>query len=543
MIICSVNEISKMYGGNTVFNNIGFEVYDGDRIALVGRNGTGKTTIFKLLAGIETSDTGEIHYKKGLEVGYLEQIPDYEITLSVREVLQAAFEEIYSIEKELKKVTEAMADPKNEGKLQNLFDKYNRLQEDFEKKNGYQVESKLAKVSSGLGIDGLLDKSFQQLSGGEKTKVGLATILLQEPDLILLDEPTNHLDINAIEWLEDFLKSYSGAVVIISHDRYFLDVVCNKVLDLEDGKLSQYLGNYSKFVDEKEQKLLIEFQAYQDQQKKIKKMKEAIKRFRDWGTRADNEDMFKKARNMERALERMEKLDRPILERKKINLEFDFKNRSGKDVLEVKNVSTIMADRILFEDVNLLLQYREKLAIVGKNGTGKSTLLKMILGAMTPDEGSVKCGSGVKIGYLSQSGLEGYSEERVIEAYRDVVHIAEGEARFRLAQFLFYGPSVFKRVKDLSGGEQIRLRLAQMMGQDYNLLILDEPTNHLDIESREMLEDALERYEGTILAVSHDRYFLNKLFNQVAWLEDGKLKVYIGNYDESKKKKLELGAV
>jgi ATP-binding cassette, subfamily F, member 3 len=543
MIICTANNISKMYGGNAVFNNISLEVHDGDRIALVGRNGSGKTTIFKLLAGIETMDTGEMHYKKGLVVGYLEQIPNYELQVSVREVLQAAFQEIYQIEKEITKVTEAMADPANEHKLQSMFDKYNRLQEEFEKKNGYQVESKLAKVASGLDIEDLMDHPFEQLSGGEKTKVGLATILLQEPDIILLDEPTNHLDLHAIEWLEEYLKSFSGAVMIISHDRYFLDIVCNKVLDLEDGKISLYQGNYSKFVEEKEQKLLAEFQAYQDQQKKIKKMKEAIKRFRDWGNRADNEDMYKKARNMERAIERMEKLDRPILERRKINMEFDFKNRSGKDVIEMKNVATMIADRILFEDVNLLLQYREKLAIVGKNGTGKSTILKMILGELTPDEGVVKSGSGVKIGYLSQCGLDGYTEERVIEAFRDVVHITEGEARFRLAQFLFYGPAVFKKVKDLSGGEQIRLRLAQMMGQDYNLLILDEPTNHLDIESREMLEDALERYEGTILAVSHDRYFLNKLFNKVAWLENQQLNVFIGNYDESKKKRMELGAV
>lgn len=315
-------------------------------------------------------------------------------------------------------------------------------------------------------------------------------MLLQKPDLLLLDEPTNHLDLFAVEWLEQFLKEYNGTVMVISHDRYFLDEVVTKIFDLEDGEIHVYHTNYSRFVEEKEERLLQEFQAYQEQQKKIKKMKEAIKRLREWANQANppNEGLHKRARSMERALERMEKLKKPILERKQMGLQFEGQERSGKDVVVMKEVSKGFAEHLLFNEANLHVRFQERAAIVGRNGTGKTTLLKLLLEQIEPDAGEIRIGSSVKIGYLSQHAY-GNRKSNVLEAFREYVAVTEGEARHILAKFLFYGPAVFKKVTQLSGGEKMRLRLAQLMYQDINFLILDEPTNHLDIESREVLEE------------------------------------------------------
>lgn len=362
-------------------------------------------------------------------------------------------------------------------------------------------------------------------------------MLLQKPDLLLLDEPTNHLDLFAVEWLEQFLKEYNGTVMVISHDRYFLDEVVTKIFDLEDGEIHVYHTNYSRFVEEKEERLLQEFQAYQEQQKKIKKMKEAIKRLREWANQANppNEGLHKRARSMERALERMEKLKKPILERKQMGLQFEGQERSGKDVVVMKEVSKGFAEHLLFNEANLHVRFQERAAIVGRNGTGKTTLLKLLLEQIEPDAGEIRIGSSVKIGYLSQHAY-GNRKSNVLEAFREYVAVTEGEARHILAKFLFYGPAVFKKVTQLSGGEKMRLRLAQLMYQDINFLILDEPTNHLDIESREVLEEALEQYNGTILAVSHDRYFLNKLFEKTYWIDEHKLFEFAGNYAWARQK-------
>ncbi len=363
-------------------------------------------------------------------------------------------------------------------------------------------------------------------------------MLLKQPDLLLLDEPTNHLDLPAVEWLGTFLREYSGTILVISHDRYFLDEVINKVIDLEDGEVTVYHTNFTRFVKEKEERLLLEFQAYEEQQKKIKKMKEAIKRLRDWANRANppNADLHRRARNMERALERMEKLQRPILNRKKMNLEIDSTNRSGNDVIMLTNVAKRFGDKVLFEEVNIHLSYQDRAAVIGENGTGKTTLLKLILQELNPDKGEVRVGSNVKIGYLSQNAFSTIKEETVIETFRDEVHVSEGEARRILARFMFYGYDVFQKVSQLSGGEKMRLRLAQLMYQDLNLLILDEPTNHLDIESREVLEEALENFQGSLLTVSHDRYFLNKLFDKIYWIEDKKAHCFCGDYTWAKGK-------
>ncbi|HDR8485116.1 TPA: ABC-F type ribosomal protection protein [Bacillus cereus] len=537
MTICSVNNVTKSFGGNIIFENISLEIKNGERVGLVGRNGSGKTTIFGLLTGMESLDTGAIHMKKGTRIGHVAQIPKFDETMTVYDVLSSAFKVEKELEKEMHALEKNMAEEQEQSSLQKLMERYGVIQEKFAFLGGYEIEANIMKVANGLQVTNLFSRVFTELSGGEQTKVSLAYMLLQKPDLLLLDEPTNHLDLFAVEWLEQFLKEYNGTVMVISHDRYFLDEVVTKIFDLEDGAIHVYHTNYSQFVEEKEGRLLQEFQAYQEQQKKIKKMKEAIKRLREWANQANppNEGLHKRARNMERALERIEKLKRPILERKQMGLQFEGQERSGKDVVVMKEVSKGFAGRPLFEQANLHVRFQERAAIVGRNGTGKTTLLKLLLKEMEPEAGAIRVGSSVKIGYLSQHTYENM-KSNVLEAFRENVTVTEGEARHILAKFLFYGPAVFKKVTQLSGGEKMRLRLAQLMYQDINFLILDEPTNHLDIESREVLEEALEQYNGTILAVSHDRYFLNKLFEKTYWIDECKLFEFAGNYAWARQK-------
>lgn len=537
MTICSVNNVTKSFGGNIIFENISLEIKNGERVGLVGRNGSGKTTIFGLLTGMESLDAGAIHMKKGTRIGHVAQIPKFDEAMTVYDVLSSAFKVEKELEKEMHALEKNMAVEQEQSALEKLMERYGVIQEKFAFLGGYEIEANIMKVANGLQVTDLFSRVFTELSGGEQTKVSLAYMLLQKPDLLLLDEPTNHLDLFAVEWLEQFLKEYTGTVMVISHDRYFLDEVVTKIFDLEDGEIHVYHTNYSQFVEEKEERLLQEFQAYQEQQKKIKKMKEAIKRLREWANQANppNEGLHKRARNMERALERIEKLKRPILERKQMGLQFEGQERSGKDVVVMKEVSKGFAGRPLFEQANLHVRFQERAAIVGRNGTGKTTLLKLLLKEINPDVGEIRIGSSVKIGYLSQHTY-GNVKSNVLEAFREYVAVTEGEARHILAKFLFYGPAVFKKVTELSGGEKMRLRLAQLMYQDINFLILDEPTNHLDIESREVLEEALEQYNGTILAVSHDRYFLNKLFEKTYWIDECKLFEFAGNYAWARQK-------
>ncbi|PFD00518.1 ribosomal protection-like ABC-F family protein [Bacillus cereus] len=537
MTICSVNNVTKSFGGNIIFENISLEIKNGERVGLVGRNGSGKTTIFGLLTGMESLDAGAIHMKKGTRIGHVAQIPKFDEAMTVYDVLSSAFKVEKELEKEMHALEKNMAEEQEQSSLKKLMERYGIIQEKFAFLGGYEIEANIMKVANGLQVTDLFPRVFTELSGGEQTKVSLAYMLLQKPDLLLLDEPTNHLDLFAVEWLEKFLKEYNGTVMVISHDRYFLDEVVTKIFDLEDGEIHVYHTNYSQFVEEKEERLLQEFQAYQEQQKKIKKMKEAIKRLREWANQANppNEGLHKRARNMERALERIEKSKRPILERKQMGLQFEGQERSGKDVVVMKEVSKGFAGRPLFEQANLHVRFQERTAIVGRNGTGKTTLLKLLLEEINPDVGEIRIGSSVKIGYLSQHTY-GNVKSNVLEAFREYVAVTEGEARHILAKFLFYGPAVFKKVTQLSGGEKMRLRLAQLMYQDINFLILDEPTNHLDIESREVLEEALEQYNGTILAVSHDRYFLNKLFEKTYWIDRCKLFEFAGNYAWARQK-------
>lgn len=543
MLICQVVHVGKTFGSNWILNDASFSLQEGTRTALVGANGTGKTTLLALIAGLDTPDRGEIHLKKGTKVGYLHQLPQA-TDETARQVMERAFADILRLEATMNELSAAMGrlESGDDKELNRLFRRFDEAQKAFEEAGGYELSSRLQGVAAGLKLDTeLLDRPYRELSGGEQTKIGLAQILLAQPDLLLLDEPTNHLDLDAIEWLEQFLGNYAGSVLLVSHDRAFLNRVVNQVLDLDEGEITTYQGNYSAYVEEREHRLLLEFEAYEEQQKKIQKMKETIKRLREWANRAKppNAGMHRRAGSMEKALERMEKRDRPNIDPRQLKLSFDLDGRSGQDVVRLSDVTKGFADRALLRGINFHVRFGEKVAIVGGNGQGKSTLLKLILGDCELDSGEVWIGPSVRTGYLSQHILDADANpsQTVIDFFRAGVPLAEGEARHVLARFLFFGSDVFTKVGHLSGGERMRLRLAQLMHQSLNTLILDEPTNHLDIPSREVLEEAIASFPGTVIAVSHDRYFLNKLFTPTFWLADGTLTRYEGTYSEARRRR------
>ncbi|MBY6035846.1 ATP-binding cassette domain-containing protein [Fictibacillus nanhaiensis] len=536
MILCTVQHAKKMYGGNEILKNISLEIHEQDRVGIVGRNGSGKSTLFKLLSGIEHVDSGSIFIKKEAEVGYLAQLAQEDDQKSVYEVISSTFKEIKEIERNIQEINLLISDPSQSHRLEKNLNKLYKLQESYEDLNGYSIESKINGVLAGLGISHLSNQPFSHISGGEQTKVGLACLLLKEPELLLLDEPTNHLDIDTMNWLENYLQKYKGAVLVVSHDRYFLDKVTTKTIEIEDGECTAYNCPYSLFVKEKENNLLLEFEKYQEQQKKVRKIKESIKQLREWGARSGNEKFFRRARNMEKALFRIQNMKRPQLERKKAAFEFTINKRSGQDVVVFEKVRKSIEDRLILDNIDLQVRYGEKIALVGKNGSGKSTLITIIQNK-TYESGNINLGPSVSVGYLSQKGLEADPKLTVLDIFKERVQMEDGEARNHLAKFLFYGPSVYKKASELSGGERTRLRLAQLVYEGFNFLILDEPTNHLDIDSREALELALEEFEGTILAVTHDRYFMNKLFERTIWLESGKLESYSGNYNYAVEKK------
>ncbi|AVK97633.1 ABC-F family ATP-binding cassette domain-containing protein [Lysinibacillus sphaericus] len=524
-------QIQKIIGGNVLFEGLQLEVNKGEHVAIVGVNGSGKTTLLQLLAGLDTPDAGRIIKSKGATIGYLHQIPSYPL-LTVKEVLEEAFADIYKLKAKMTTLEQAMQVNSTDKVLQ----QYGQVQEQFMLQGGYEVDAQLATIANGLNITSLLPVPFASISGGEKTKVMLGQMLLSNPSILLLDEPTNHLDMQAIEWLEQYVQHFAGIVIAVSHDRQFMNQVAQKIIEIEDREAFTYAGNYDDFTAQKEAKVEQQFAEYEEQQKKIKKMQEAIKRLRQWANEANppNAALFRRAKSMEKALNRIERVKKPCT-KKKMNLALTMAERSGKEVIQMTAISHAF-DNPLFNNIHLSVYFGERLAIVGNNGSGKSTLLKMMLGEIVPNQGECKVGSSVKIGYLSQQFDHENPAIRLIDAFRECVSVSEAEARHLLAQFLFYGYDVFKKVKDLSGGEKMRLRLAQLMHEDINLLILDEPTNHLDIEAREVLEDTLESFTGTIIGVSHDRYFLQKIFTKIAWIEQETIYVYEGDYEWARTK-------
>lgn len=532
-MIITLKHIYKIIGGEILFENLNMEIKESQRVGLVGRNGSGKSTLFNILTKEEAVDGGDVFIQKGAAIGCLKQMPSH-WTRSGREYLRSAFQELLEIEAEMKALEQKMMVPEH---MEEAVERYGSLQEQFAGRGGYEVESSIRQVAHGLKVHHLLDQPFDTLSGGEKTKLGLAKLLLEKPDVLLLDEPTNHLDLKAVEWLEGFLQQYPGTLCIISHDRFFLDRVVTDILDLDSGSVESYKGNYSSFEKQKEEKLLIDFHHYEEQQKKIKKMKDAVRRLRQWANEASppSEKLFKKAKSMERALGRMEKIDKPVMDPKRMKLSLEAGGRSGKDVFIVDGGGKAYGESVILKGFNLHVRYQDRLAVVGSNGSGKSTLLRLLLEEELLDEGTIKRAPGMKIGYLPQHPLkEADPDQRMIDFYRTSIRVTEGEARSQLAGFLFYGYDVFRKIRYLSGGEQMRLKLAIFMQQDLHVLLLDEPTNHLDIESQEVLEEALDRFSGTVIGVSHDRHFLNRCFQETMYLAGGRGYRYSGTYEETK---------
>jgi len=537
MIEIGVKGLAKKFAAESIFTDITFDIQTGQRIGMVGSNGCGKTTVFKIICGLETEDSGNISFRKGSTIGYLQQVPDEYPKLKVKEVILKAFEEQLKLKQRLNSLEKSLEDA-YETQANELMVEYGELQSRFEQIGGYDIEVNLAKICSGLKIAETMQKrQFGTLSGGEKTRVMLARILLEKPDVLLLDEPTNHLDIESVEWLEDFLSEYPGAVLIISHDRFFLDRIVTQIVEIEAGKTTRYHGNYSQYHTEKERRWLVEFEDFKNIQKKIKAMKAAAERFRIWGRiNTDNAAHMARAKKLEAKIEELQQIDKPK-EKYKINMAFNGSGRSANNVLKAEKLSKKYGEKILFRNSDFLLKFGERICLIGPNGSGKTTWLKMAMQKELPDGGSIGLGSRVKLGLLEQEVEFEDAELSVIETLRIEFPMHEGEARNILARFLFRRDDVFKKISALSGGEKVRLRICLLMQSDVNFLMLDEPTNHLDIESREMIEEALKDFKGTILFISHDRYFINQAANSVVALENFGLKRYLGSYDYYREKR------
>lgn len=485
--------------------------------------------MFRIISGEEPYDKGEIQIAKGLRIGVLDQIPQYPDDATVYRVLDSAFMDL----REMKKSIDALQAELAANPGASVMGKYGALLSEFEARGGYETETRIKRVCTGLDIDQeMQDKLFSELSGGEKTRVNLARIILMDPHILLLDEPTNHLDIRAAEWLEEYLLSFRGTVLVISHDRYFLDRVVNRIIEIEDGTAEAYDGNYSKYALQKEQKRLEQLKRYQQEQKKIRQLEAAVRRMHEWANRADSAKMHRRAFSMEKRIDRLKRdgTARPKAERR-ISRGFKAEDFSGSGVVMARGLRFAFGSRSILKGVDLLVRRNDRLALIGNNGSGKTTLLRIITGELAPDEGAVKTGTSVKAGYLPQKVTFDNPGMSVLDTVRHELTIDEGSARNILAGFMFRGEDVFKTMDSLSGGELSRLKLCLLMQRDVNFLILDEPTNHLDIQSREWIEEALDAFEGTILFVSHDRYFIRKFASSVCELEDGKLLRFNGDYE------------
>ncbi|MCF6461244.1 ABC-F family ATP-binding cassette domain-containing protein [Clostridium sp. Cult3] len=540
MIVLSCNNISKTYGIDEILKDISFTVEDGDKIGLIGLNGSGKTTLFNILAGETLRDSGEIYIQKDLKIGYLKQHTHMESNDSMFDECLKIFKPLIQMEKDLRRIEQEMSiegSKPNSTKLEKLMDDYAHLMESFNNNNGYGYQSEIRGVLKGLGFrDDEMGKRVNLLSGGQKARLSLAKLLLEKPDLLLLDEPTNHLDIEAINWLENYLKEYSGAVLIISHDRYFLDNVVSRIFLLEDLNIKIYNMSYSKYMRQRKKDIEVLKKKYEDQQKEIKRQEEIIRRFSNYG----GSRYIKQAQSRQKMLDRMKTIDKPM-DTKKAKIIFEPKVKSGRDVLRVEELDKSFQDFKLLEDINFTIYRGEKVGLIGPNGIGKTTLFKMILNQIPYESGHISLGHHVHIGYFDQEQTRLNLDNTVIdEIWDDNPKLDHYEIRSILSRFLFIGDDIFKEVGELSGGERGRLALLKMMLSDANFLLMDEPTNHLDIDSKEVLEDALIDYEGTLFVISHDRYFLNRVVDKILELTEEGIKEYIGNYDYYLEKKNEV---
>ena len=531
MIVMQTNQLTKSFGVNEVLKGINLTVQDRHRVGLVGSNGSGKSTLLKILAGKDHYDGGTLSMTRGLRIGYHTQLDDLTSPLTVWQEMETCFEDTFRMEEKLREMEARMgetheSDPEG---FARLSEEYTRLTDRFEEEDGYAWRSRLQGVLTGLGFTSAqYEQTVASLSGGERTRLKLGKLLLAKPGLLLLDEPTNHLDLNSMQWLEDYLRAYKGAVVVVSHDRYFLDAVCNSIAELSFGRIEQYEGNYTRYLKLREEVMVRRMKEYTLQQKEIAREEAIIAQFRAYNTEAAHI----KAKSREKRLNMIERVDKPV-EEHNVYFRFHAGRGTGNDVLMCENLSKSFGARRLFHDLNLHVRAGERIALLGANGVGKTTLLKILTGRERPDTGEVRFGSGVEVGYYDQQ-QEGLSPDKTVldEVWDDFPRMEQTPIRNALAGFLFTGDDVLAPVSTLSGGERGRVLLTKLMLRQDNFLILDEPTNHLDMDSREMLETALLGFEGTILTVSHDRYFINRIADRVLVMEPDGVTEYLGNYDD-----------
>lgn len=540
MPVLSCSNICKTYIVDTILDKVSFSVEDGDKIGVIGLNGSGKTTLFNILAGNISKDSGDIYIQKDLKIGYLEQHTNIESSKSIYEECLEVFQNLIYMEDDMRKLEVSISNEATKGnspELEVLMEQYSHISELFLSLNGYGYKSEIRGVLKGLGFpDYDLDKEVNLLSGGQKSRLSLAKLLLHKPGILLLDEPTNHLDIEAIDWLEKYLKDYKGACLIISHDRYFLDNVVNRIFYLENLKLHIYNTNYTDFMIQRKKDMDILKKQYEDQQKEIKRQEEIIARFMNYG----GARYIKQAQSRQKLLSKMKVIDK-LTNSKTSKIRFEPKIKSGRDVLGVENLEKSFGDFNLLKQINFNIYRGERVGLIGANGIGKTTLFKIILGQLDKDGGSIQLGHHVVPGYFDQEMNKLNLEKTVIdEIWDDNPNMDHLQIRTVLSQFLFVGDDIFKYIEDLSGGEKGRISLLKLMLSKSNFLLMDEPTNHLDIDSKEILEDALLEYEGTVFVISHDRYFLNRVTNKILELTTDGIKEYVGNYNYYLEKKNEV---
>ena len=528
MLIITGKDISKAYGTDIIFEDVCFGVEKGDRVGIVGANGTGKTTLLGIIAGDIEATSGNLYIRNDCNIGYLRQQNHFGGSGTVRSQAEKSFTHLFEMEKRLEQLQLAITDHESDSFEKDL-EEYTRLIEEYERKGGYTYKSELGAMLTHMGFDEeAQNKEISKLSGGERTRLALSCLLLSKPDVLMLDEPTNHLDLHMLEWLEAYLDNYKGTIMVVSHDRYFLDRITNRIFDLGGGTLEAYTGNYSTFLVKREEHMEALRREYEKQQAEIARQEEMIRRFKQHGT----EHLAKRAASREKRLAMMEIKEKPKLKQYKMKLSFEADFKSGGEVLEAEDLSKSYGSRKLFDHTGLLIRKGERICIIGDNGIGKTTLLKILMGLEKPDNGYLRIGYNVNFGYYDQGQLLLDENETVLGEMKNAYHLyTDTEMRSLLGRFLFTGDDVFKQVKDLSGGEKAKLSLLKLMLSGANTLVLDEPTNHLDIESKEIVEEALMEFEGTLLIVSHDRYLLNTIPDRILELTEHGLVEYKGKFD------------
>lgn len=533
MVVISASNLKKSYPTKDIFENVSFKIEKGEKVGLIGNNGSGKTTLFNILTQKISKDSGDVFIANDVRVGYLKQQLSLESDRTIYDFCLDVFKDIIKLENELRNLEKEMANPSNsEEKLEKIMEEYGRKNEIFEEKNGYAYKSEISGTLIGMGFQKEdFDKKISTLSGGQKARVELCCLLLEKPDLILLDEPTNHLDIKAIVFLENFIKNFQGSVIVISHDRYFLDSTINKVFLMENGSLSIYSGNYTEFMEKRKKDLQVSMHLFKSQQKEIKRQEEIIERLKNLGG-SKRKRGISQSRSRQKLLDKMERVEKPDEDAKQMKIKFTPRIQTGEDILEVRKLKKSFDGEEIFNNVSFNQYKSDRTAIIGENGVGKTTLFRIILGEEKEDSGSIKLGMSVKPGYFDQEQKSLDLENTIFGEISDTYpNLTNFQIRSYLAKFLFFVDDIERPIKELSGGERSRVSLLKLMLSDCNFILMDEPTNHLDIDSKEILEDAILDYEGSVLIISHDRYFLNKIAVKILDMKSDGMDEYLGNYD------------